>query len=42
MTMEKDVKKIIEGYNNYIGSGVKVQKNPEVPGTTLKCLRGTL
>ena len=35
MTMEKDVKKLVEGYDKYTGSDVKVQKNPGGPGTTL-------
>ena len=35
MTMEKDVKKFVEGYENYTGSDVKVQKNPGDLGTTL-------
>ena len=35
ITMEKDLKKIVEGYENYTGNDVKVQKTPGVPGTTL-------
>ena len=35
MTMEKDVKKLVEGYKKYTGSCVKVQKTPCAPGTTL-------
>ena len=34
-TMEKGVKKLVEGYEKYTGSDVKVQKNPGDPGTTL-------
>ena len=33
--MEKDVNKLVEGYDKYTGSGVKVQKTPVNPGTTL-------
>ena len=32
--MEKDVKKLVEGYENNTGGDVKVQKNPGTPGTT--------
>ena len=28
MTTEKDLKKLVEGYNNYNGSGIKVKKTP--------------
>ena len=35
MSMDKDVKKLVEGYKKYIGSDVKVQKTPGTPGTTL-------
>ena len=35
MTMDKDVKNLVEGYENYIGGDVKVQKNPGDPGTIL-------
>ena len=34
-TMEKEVKKLVHGYNNFIRSDVKVQKTPGAPGTTL-------
>ena len=33
--MEKDVKKLVEGYEKYTGSDVKVQKTPGDPGTIL-------
>ena len=33
--MEKDVNKLVEGYKNYTGCGVKVQKNPGAPVTTI-------
>ena len=35
MTMDKDVKKLVEGCKNYAGSDVKVQKTPGALGTTL-------
>ena len=35
MTMENDVNKMVEGYEKYTGSGIKVQKTPGAPGTTL-------
>ena len=35
MTTEKDTKKLIEGYENYTGSNLRVQKIPGAPGTTL-------
>ena len=35
MTMEKDVKKLIEGYKNYTGSDLGVQKLPGALCTTL-------
>ena len=35
MTMDKDVKKLVEGYENYIGNGVKAQKTPSATSTTL-------
>ena len=35
MTMYKDVKNLVEGYENYTGSDLKVQKTPGDPGTTL-------
>ena len=35
MTMEKDAKKLVEGYGKYTGSDLRVQKNPGYPGTTL-------
>ena len=34
-SMEKDVKKLVEGYNYYTGSGVKVQRTPGDPVTNL-------
>ena len=38
MTMEKDVRKLVEGYNKYTGSDSKVQEKPGAPGKTLsKC-----
>ena len=33
--MKKDVKKLVEDYNNYTAIYVKVQKNLSAPGTTL-------
>ena len=33
--MKKDAKKLVEGYEKYTGSDLKVQKNPGYPGTTL-------
>ena len=33
--MYKDINKLVEGYENYNGSAVKVQKNPGYPGTNL-------
>ena len=35
MTLEKYVKKLVEGYENYTGSDIKVQKTPGSPGTNL-------
>ena len=35
MIMEKDVNKFVEGYEKYTGSGVKFQKTPGAPVTTL-------
>ena len=35
MTMEKDVNKLVEVYEKFIGSDVNVQKTPDAPGTTL-------
>ena len=35
MAMENSVRKLIEGYEKFIGGGVKVQKTPGAPGTTL-------
>ena len=35
MTMEKDVKKLVEGYEKYTGSDLKVKKSLGAPGTTL-------
>ena len=38
MTTEEDVKKLVEGYENYTGIDLKVQKTPRAPVTTLsKC-----
>ena len=36
MTTEKEIKKLLEGYENYTGSDVKIQKTPGDPGTTLR------
>ena len=33
--MDKDVKKLLEGYEKYTESDVKVQKTPGDPGTPL-------
>ena len=35
MTIEKDVNKLVELYENYTGSDFKVQKTPGDTGTTL-------
>ena len=35
ITMDTDVKKLVEFYEKYTGSDIKVQKNPGGPGTTL-------
>ena len=35
MTMEKDVKKLVEGNENYTGSDLRVQKTPGAPDMTL-------
>ena len=35
MTMEKDAKKLVEVYKNYMVSDLRVQKTPGSPGTTL-------
>ena len=35
LTIEKDVKKLVEGYEKYPVGGVKVQKTPGAPGKTL-------
>ena len=35
MTMDKDVKKLLEGCDKYTGGDVKVQKTPGSPGTNL-------
>ena len=35
MTMKKDVKKFVEGYENYTGSDIKVRKTPEYTGMNL-------
>ena len=34
MNMEKDVKKLLEGYEKHTGSDLKVQKTPGAPGMT--------
>ena len=31
MTMEKDMKKLVEGYKNYTGSVLRAQKTPGAP-----------
>ena len=35
MTTEKDVNKLVEGYEKFIRSGASVHKTPGSPGTTL-------
>ena len=35
MTMEKEAKKLVEGYNKYTGSDVKVQKTTGAHGKTI-------
>ena len=35
ITMDKDVKKLVEGYKRFTGCGLNVQKNPGSLGTTL-------
>ena len=35
MTMEKYVKKLVEGYEKYTGSDLRIQKTPRAPCTTL-------
>ena len=35
MTMEKDVKKLVEGYENCTGSDLRIRKTPGASGTTL-------
>ena len=35
MTMEKDVKNLVEGYKKYTGTDLRVQKTPVPPGKTL-------
>ena len=35
MTMEKDVKKLVEGYKHYAGIDLRVQKTPGYLGTTI-------
>ena len=35
MTMEKDVKQLVEGYEKFIVSVVKIKKTLGAPGTTL-------
>ena len=34
-TMEKDVKKLVEGYEKYAGSNLRIQKTHGAPGTNL-------
>ena len=34
ITVESDVKKLAESYEKHTGSGVKVKKTPDNPGTT--------
>ena len=33
--MDKDVNKLVEGYEKYTGSDLNVQKTPRAPGTNL-------
>ena len=33
--MEKNIRKILDGYNNFIESNLEVQKTPGYPGTIL-------
>ena len=35
ITMQKDVKKLVDGYDKFTGSDLNVQKTPDSPGTTL-------
>ena len=35
MTMEKDLKKLVEGYEEYTGSYLRVQKTPGTLGMTI-------
>ena len=35
MTMDKDIKKLVDRYEKFIGSDIKVQKTPGAPGMTL-------
>ena len=35
ITMDKYVKNLVNGYENYTGSDLKVKKTPGAPGTTL-------
>ena len=35
MTMDKDVKELVESYENYTGSDIKFQKTPGAPGKTI-------
>ena len=35
MTMDKDVNNMVEGYDKYTGSDVKVQKTPGDTGTNI-------
>ena len=33
--VEEDLKKLVEGYKNYMGSDLRIQKNTRDQGTTL-------
>ena len=35
MTMDKDIKKLVDIYEKFIGSDIKVQKTPGAPGMNL-------
>ena len=35
INMDKDAKKLVEGYEKYSGSDLRIQKTPGSPGTTL-------
>ena len=36
ITMDKDVNKLVDGYDKFIGSYIKVRNTRGVPGTTLR------